>query len=105
MDAPERWVCMYEVDGSPWCLVESDEPRIDAAVTDYLNSCGMKDRLIDLTTVDGFDVKMPVSRIANWFVSDPEGRKRHEFLDHWQEKETERVREELGIAGTEDWQG
>lgn len=51
--------------GAARCRVE-DEPVVDAAVTDYLDSGGRRDRLLALTTTGGCPYKILASHITSW---------------------------------------
>lgn len=68
---PDSWVKVWFMDEG-WVLCPLDEePRIDAAVTTYIDSGRTRDSLIHLTAVDGGRVVVRASFVSGWSVSDP----------------------------------
>lgn len=88
---------MYDDDGDQWAVVVDDEPRIDAAVSRHVESGGTRDTLLDLTSLEGFPVRIRASAIASWFVSTPDTRRRSAELRKLQSDEAEEHRASLGI--------
>lgn len=69
------YVKVFDDDG--YVLVPpAEEPRIDAAVTAYLDSGGTRDSLLRLTTLDGAEYVVRVSSIRSWIMTTPEARRR-----------------------------
>lgn len=89
-------------DGAYWTIQPHEEPRIDAAVSDYVDSGGGRDRLLQLDAMDGDRLKILASSIRSWFISTPEGRRRNIELEKIAADETKEVRQSLGIWSEEE---
>jgi hypothetical protein len=87
---------VYERDGGYVCVEVGDEPRIDAAVTSWLDSGGSRDSLLDLTLIDGSEYRVIASHVVAWSISSPESRQR--FIEH-----QAAMRDERAAAGG-DWE-
>lgn len=69
------YVRVFDDDG--YVLVPpAEEPRIDAAVTAYLDSGGTRDSLLRLATLDGAEYVVRASSIRSWIMTTPETRRR-----------------------------
>lgn len=69
------YVKVFDDDG--YVLVPpAEEPRIDAAVTAYLDSGGTRDSLLRLATLDGAEYVVRASSIRSWIMTTPETRRR-----------------------------
>lgn len=66
---------VFLIDGDSILADESELPRIDAAVSDYLSSNSTRDRIIDITWHES-TVYLPVSNIMCWSVENSETRRR-----------------------------
>lgn len=71
---------VYGEDG--YILVRPEcEPALDAAVTAYLDSGGIRDTLVHLTGISGDEYVTRASRITSWLISTPEGRMRETEIE------------------------
>ena len=84
------------IDGDVAHVVPEDEPRIDAAVTAFLDFGGTRDTVLDLTLTNGGAFKVRVSRIASWALSSPELRARSMEIGHALKEEAKTAKEALG---------
>lgn len=90
------FVCMYE--GSEmWNVCIEDAPRIDAGVSRYIDSGGTADTLLDLTLLNGYELRIRASRVTAWFISTPDARLRAMELEKLQGEERAAHRTTLGI--------
>lgn len=96
-ELPERFLTVWEVEGEIYTLFEYEEPRINAAVQEYVDSGKTRDRILCLTMTDGREYYTLVSRISSWAVSTPETRKRSMLYGMLQRQEDEEFRSELGV--------
>lgn len=96
------FIKLFEVEGGSVLLVPDEEPRLDAALTAYLDSGCTRDRLIRLTLLDGDEYVTTASRISAWLVSTPEGRRRAVRIDKLIDDEIRSYRE---AAGYNEWEG
>lgn len=88
---------IYDVNDGVVVCVPEDEPRLDAAVTDYVDSGCTRDRVVDLTLREGVSYKLRASQVASWFVSTPESRRERASIDAEDQRESEGYKHELGI--------
>ena len=58
-----------------------EEGKLDAMVTEYLDSGGTRDKLIHLDTLDGVRYVVRASSVTSWYVSTPEGRARQNEIN------------------------
>lgn len=86
---------VWEEGGSYYTVDVADEPRIDAAVSRYMETG--RDSLLALTFTDGREYRVKASQITHWAVSTPETRQRAVELDKAQDEETQRFKREAGI--------
>ena len=96
------WIVVWDHMGGSFTVRSEDEPRIDAAVSAFLDSGGTRDTLLDLTTTEGFDLRLRTSNVASWMRSTPEGRRRQLDIERLQREETEAFEEEAGLNRWED---
>lgn len=93
----ETWLTVWEKGGEMYTVEADDEPRIDAAVTQYIDSGESRDTLLRLTFTDGREYTVRASQIVSWATSTPESRRRAVEYEKGQEEETRRFKQELGI--------
>lgn len=96
-DLPDTWLTVWEEGGLSYTVDAADEPRIDAAVSRYVDSGESRDSIIALAFTDGRDYRVRASQITSWAISTPETRHRALELDKMQDEETKRIKAELGI--------
>ncbi len=97
MMTPDTWLIVWEDDGDLFATDPAERPRIDAAVSTYVDSCGIRDSLLHVTLLDGREYTTKASRITSWAVSSPETRRRQIEQGKWHDEETERMKHELGM--------
>lgn len=102
------YVRAWDVDGEMWLLVEDDAPRLDAAVTAFLETG--RDSLLHLTAIQGETFVIRASRLLYWLVSTPEGRFRGVEFVAASDEEQRAAREACGLPPDkprekEDWEG
>lgn len=93
----DSWLTVWEEGGELYTVEIADEPRIDAAVSQHVDSGGTRDALLHLTFTDGREYTVRASRIVSWAASTPETRRRAMEYEQWQKEETETFKQELGI--------
>ena len=91
------FVKLWTTDGECWGVVPEDEPRIDAAVSQWIDSGETRDTLLLLTFTGGDPFKLRASCISAWMLSTPEGRRREWEISKASDEERERVKRELGM--------
>lgn len=96
-ELPDTWLTVWEEDGSSYTVDEADEPRLDAAVSQYIDSGGTRDTLLSLDFTDGRTFRVKASRIAGWSLSTPATRRRHWELQKYQRDEDAGLKAEIGI--------
>lgn len=96
---PGEYVRLWTVDGESWAVLAEDEPRIDAAVSLWIDSGETRDALLLLTLTGGDAFKVRASMCASWFLSTPAGRRRELEFGKAADDENKRVRQEIG-----DWE-
>lgn len=88
-------------DASGFVAVElDDEPRLDAAVSAYLDNG--RDRLVRMARIDGDEYVILASEVTGWMVSTPEGRRRSTELDKASKDEEEANRQAVGLWDADD---
>ena len=92
----DTYLKVYEPDGHVQVLPE-DEPRINAAVGDWIDSGDTRDRLLDLTLIDGGAYYTKASRIMSWVLSTPETRRRGWEIQKAMKDEDEAYKQAVGI--------
>lgn len=89
--------------GENWVLaIPEEEPRIDAAVSQWIDSGGTRDTILRLTLVDGDTFTLRASTIDSWLLSTPEGRRRSHEWDKAAEDERREQRTAAGFPWDED---
>lgn len=71
------FIKLYDDGGIYWILSPDNEQSIDAAVSLWIESGGTRDTLLDLTSPDGSNVRLPASNVRSWHISTPESRRRN----------------------------
>ena len=61
---PDIWLLVMEEDGTVWICDVADRPRIDAAVSSFLDTG--RDSLLHLTPLDGAEVTLRASNVMGW---------------------------------------
>ena len=97
MRPPDDFLTGWEDNGSSYTVDPADEPRIDAAVSAYVESGCTRDRVLHLTFTDGREYSVRASVITSWARSTPETRRRALELQKFAEDEDQQLRQELGI--------
>lgn len=80
-----------------WAVVPEEEPRLDAAVSLYVDSGGTRDALLQLTLTGGDTLTIKASLVRCWMVSTPEGRRREMELSKESDDEEKAIKQELGM--------
>lgn len=93
---------VYDTSEGMICCSAEDEPRVDAAVSAYVDSGG-RDRIIEVTLLEGVTFKLLASTVTAWFVSTPATRKARVEINANAEAELEGFEKELGLGG-EPWE-
>lgn len=75
-DGPTFLLVWLDGDGEPWRCEADDEPRLDAAVTQWCDSGETRDTVVLLTTTGGALFKARASRVTAWILSTPADRER-----------------------------
>lgn len=91
------YITVWDTSGERTSVCIDDEPRVDAAVSQWIASGRTQDTLLDLTTPEGVSFKCLASSIISWYTSSPEGRRRLKELNQELDAEDKRVKMELGI--------
>lgn len=86
---------LWDNDDERIALVPEDEPQIDAAVANYLETG--RDAILHLTTSDGSAFRMLASSVKSWLVTTAEQRLRAITLEHALDTEVREARQSLGI--------
>lgn len=90
---------IFEDDGNI-CVRPEQESRINAAVSQYVDSGGTRDTLLDLETLAGETYYTKASRITSWYVSTPETRRKIIEVEKLLEDEKKAFQADLGIWET-----
>lgn len=93
---------IYDSDGAYWCILSTEEGQVDAAVERWLSSAGTVDSLLDLTMVDGENLRVRASRIIGWTRSTPAGRAKGAEVEKQMEDERKANRAAAGLFDAED---
>lgn len=94
---------VFDQNGS-YCYAKiEEEPRIDAAVTQYVSSGGSRDSVIDIELQEGATYKILASHITGWFVSTPDTRRERIRLNKLMNEEEDRIAEDVGIKPHNPW--
>jgi hypothetical protein len=93
------FVKLWTTDREVWGLVPDDEPRIDAAVSLWIDSGETRDTLLLLTLTGGDPFKVRASMIASWMLSTSHGRRREMEFSKAGDDEQRAVRRAIG-----DWE-
>jgi|GEM_PF-3814767 len=98
---PDAWLVVQEDDRSQSLCIASDLPRLDAAVTAYLDSGKTRDTLLCLTFVEGTEYHVRASCIRAFWLNTPEHRKRFLMHERHTRDEDRELRSELGLPWKE----
>ena len=79
----------------------AEEPRLDAAVSTFIDSGGTRDALVELGLIEGGTVKIRASVVHSWMLSTPESRFRLMEINKSEAEEREEFRNKLGIWSDE----
>ncbi len=93
----DRWLKVNLADEAYVCVDLADAPRLDAAVTQYLDSGKTRDCLLHLSCIDGDAFTVRVSLVNGWTESTPEGRRAAWEFEAALREETRLLKAELGI--------
>jgi hypothetical protein len=97
------WLVVYEKNGEVVQCEASDESRVDAAVSAWIDGGKRTDTILHLTMAGGTaPYSVLASRIASWWVSSPEHRRDNHRRLQLQKEETRAFKSELGIAWSEE---
>lgn len=89
-----KYIRLYESDG--YVLVhETEDPRIDAAVSRYIDNG--RDTLLLLDCLDGSVYRCLASNIRSWYTSTPESRRQSLAWERDSKAEAKELRISLGI--------
>ena len=90
-----RYVVLWEKGGGRMQVIEEDHPRIDAAVSEFVNTS--RDGVLNLTTVGGDPYSTLASNVHSWSLSTPEGRCSETHLEAESTAERRALRQEAGL--------
>lgn len=90
------FVKVFEEDGFVLVVLE-DAPRVDAAVSMWVDSGGTRDTLLELTRCDGDGYWVKASTITSWTISTYEGRRRSFEWEAAMRGEEQSLREAAGL--------
>ncbi len=88
--------------GASSLLHVDDEPRVNAAVSRWVDSGRSRDTLLDLTGVDGDQFYTLASEVTSWLVSTPRGRLLSRQWDRDVGNEQQEHKAQLGIWEDDD---
>jgi hypothetical protein len=97
VSAPERFLRVWFADDSHEWVGEEDLPRIDALVSQHVDSGGTRDALIHMTGTQGDPITCRVSYIVGWSLTTPEGRQRAWEIEAHRREEKARQMAEVGL--------
>jgi hypothetical protein len=86
----------FSDDSFVW-VVEDDLPRIDALVSQHIDSGGSRDALVHMTALHGDPISARASYISGWSLSTPEGRQREWEIEAHRRDEKKRMMAEVGL--------
>lgn len=98
----DTWLTVWESDGMTYTVEIQEEPRIDVAVSQFIESGGTRDSLLHLNMTDGRCYVVRASVITSWAISTPDTRRKSMKYQQWQKEETKRFMQELGVVS---WDG
>lgn len=93
---PGTWTMVYMDDGACFDVMDSMD-RVDAAITEYVDSGGRRESLVNLMSMDGDPLRLLASRIVGVGLSTPAGRLRKAKIDHARHTEWKSHRAEAGF--------
>ena len=93
---------VWDAFGSAADLDPSEEPRIDAAVSRWIDSGERANTLLDLTMLNGSRYRALASDLRSWVLSTPETRRTQIEITHMQAEEDRQHKAELGIPWTDE---
>lgn len=91
------FVRLWDTNGAAFMLSVEEEPRIDAAVSKWIDSGKTQDTLLDLIDVVGAPYKTLASEITSWLILTPESRRAGIAYSKALDDEAQVIRTELGI--------
>lgn len=97
-----RWVQVWDTSAQPTTVNADEEPRIDAAVSQWLASGKTQDTLLDLVTPEGATYKCLASIIVGWYCSTPETRRKRLELNKELDDTDKATKAEIGIWGDDE---
>ena len=101
MSPPDSWVNVWFGDGSIGDFAVDEAPRIDAAVTTWLESGGTRDSLIHVTGRWSAECAFLASWVRGWQVNTPESRRRYWEVEKATRDEKAELRNAVGLFGDE----
>lgn len=91
------WLNVWEANGCVFATDPADEPRIDAAVSKWLDSGKTRDTLLSLSFLDGREYKVLASNIVSWAISTSESREKEYEIRKFQEDEDKELKSRVGL--------
>ena len=91
------FVRLWDTNGAAFMVAIEEEPRIDAAVSKWIDSGKTQDTLLDLTDVVGSSYKTLASEITSWLVLTPELRRAGVAYNKALDDEVVAIKSDLGI--------
>ena len=92
-----RYLRVWDTDGGIAEVHEHEEPRIDAAVSQYLSSGRTHDTILDLTMISGAEYKILASCVTSWMLCTPETREANLRQELAMRDEEKTMRHALGM--------
>lgn len=92
----DTWLRIFEPDG-PTSIAAHEEPRVNAAVSRYVDSGCSHDTLLDLEMIFGDTYYTKASLINSWYISTPAFRRAEIQHQGAYEEEDKSFKAELGI--------
>lgn len=95
------WIKVFLAEDGFMFVDPSEGPRLDAALSRFLEYPERHDGVIHLLAASGAQFSMPISRIVGWVSSSAATRRREMEIEQAMDEESETVRRELGIWESE----
>lgn len=96
---PDTWVVILDETGTAWFVMPEGKDSIDAAVERYISSGRTLDTLLDLTDLDGSELRILASTVRLFYTCTPESRMNHMHYQAFREREKQQFRADLGLWG------
>lgn len=99
---PDTWVVLIDERGVGWRVIPENRHSVDAAVEKWISSGRTQDTLLDLTEVDGGELRILASIVQAFYMSTPELRRAGVQFRAFKEREEMEIRMDLGLWDATD---